>query len=212
LTATNCSSSIEAFEQKVTECRNSLFLTDPHVDRESLISTKGNRVAGTCEWIRENNGFESWLHGSTNLLWISGGPGKGKTMMSIFLTEELERITQETEDVDLLFYFCSHQDEKRNSAIAILRGLLYQIVTKRPKLAKHALPFFETPEKVQQTLLSLETLWIILERIVQDVDFGATFCVLDGLDECSEDTLRVLVPKIIKHVFSERPTANYESF
>ncbi|KAI1124457.1 hypothetical protein F5Y10DRAFT_269051 [Nemania abortiva] len=38
------------FQQKVNDCLNALFLTDPSVDRESLISTKGKRTDGTCEW------------------------------------------------------------------------------------------------------------------------------------------------------------------
>lgn len=74
-------------------------------------------------------------------------------MLSIFLTEELERITQNMEDAELLFYFCSHQDEKRNTAVAVLRGLVCQIVTKRPKLVKHVLSYFETPERRQQAFV-----------------------------------------------------------
>lgn len=88
----------EAFEQKqaAVACRNAIFLTDPHVDRESVISAKGTRVAGTCEWITHNKSYRTWLNSDGNggtpcLLWISGGPGKGKTMLSVFLTEELER-------------------------------------------------------------------------------------------------------------------------
>ncbi|RYP59020.1 hypothetical protein DL769_008711 [Monosporascus sp. CRB-8-3] len=178
----------EAFEKKVTKCQEVLDpCVDPNVDREKLISTKGMRVAGTCEWIRENEAYKSWLHGDTSLLWISGGPGKGKTMLSIFLTEELEKITQSMEDTGLLFYFCSHQDEKRNTAVAVLRGLVHQIVKKRPKLIEYVLPYLETPEKAQATLLSLESLWIIFRRLVQDGDLRKIFCVLDGLDECDED-------------------------
>jgi ankyrin repeat protein len=194
--AVNIYASIGNFEKAVSACRNVLFLTDSYVDRESLKSTKGTRAAGTCEWITQNESYQSWLHSSSRLLWISGGPGKGKTMLSIFLTEELEATTQDTEDAELAFYFCSHQDEKRNTAVAILRGLVYQIVTKRPRLAKHALSYFETPERVQQTLSSLETLWIIFKRLVEDPDLRTMFCVLDGLDECDDDTLRVLVPRI----------------
>jgi hypothetical protein len=53
--------------------------------------------------------------------------------MSIFLTEELEKITQHMEDAELLFYFCSYQDEKRNNTVAILRGLVHQIITRRSR-------------------------------------------------------------------------------
>jgi hypothetical protein len=128
-------------------------------------------------------------------------------MLSIFLIEELGRITQQMEYAELLFYFCSHQDEKRNTAVAVLRGLVYQIVAKRPKLTKYVLPYFETLEKPQQTLSSLETLWIIFRMLVQDVDLGTMFCVLDGLDECDEDTLRILVPNARGHSQIVRPAS-----
>jgi Cdc6-like AAA superfamily ATPase len=169
-------------EERVGACLNALFLTDPQVDRESLISAKGTRVDGTCEWILQNESYRSWVHGETPLLWISGGPGKGKTMLSIFLTED-QRITQQSEGTELIFYFCSHQDKNRNSGISILRGLLYQIIRKRQNLAKHVLPCFETPEKALQTLSSLEALWIIFRALLQDTNLGPMFCVLDGLDE-----------------------------
>src|SRR6266702_5260426 len=95
-------------DKETADCRNALYLTNPHVDRENLRSAKRTRVAGTCEWIRNNSMYQSWLDGNTQLLWISGGPGKGKTMLSIFLTEELESISQKLENATLLFFFCSN--------------------------------------------------------------------------------------------------------
>jgi ankyrin repeat protein len=163
-----------------------------------VISAKGTRVAGTCEWITHNESYRAWLGGGgSRLLWISGGPGKGKTMMSVFLTEELEKRASSTDNAQSIFCFCSYQDDKCNTGIAVLRGLVHQIVTKRPGLVKHALPFFETPERTQQTVSSLETLWVIFSKLVGDADLGNMFCVLDGLDECDEGTLRALVPKMV---------------
>ncbi|KAH8747739.1 ankyrin repeat-containing domain protein [Diaporthe sp. PMI_573] len=187
----------------VDACRNALFLTDPIVDRETLKSTKGQRTAGTCEWIRHNETYKSWLDGDVQPLWISGDPGKGKTMLSIFLTEELERLTQETEDAKLLFYFCSHQDEKRNGAVAVLRGLVYQLVTKRRDLFQHVSSYFESPGKTQETLSSVETLWIVLRKLLQ-ANLGTVFCALDGLDECDEASTRLLVAKFRDFFSSER--------
>ncbi|KAL9066016.1 MAG: hypothetical protein Q9157_007281 [Trypethelium eluteriae] len=183
--------------QKVKEYRNSLFLTDPDVDRERLKSTKGERVVGTCEWIIENVTYQSWLHGDNHLLWISGGPGKGKTMLSIFLTEELEKTNQNTRASEVIFYFCTAQDGKRNTTIAILRSLVYQIIGKRPELSSLVQPFFETSEKTRQTLLSFETLWIIFRNLVGDVNHGMIYCVRDGLDECDDSSVQSMIPKII---------------
>ena len=202
----------EDFDRDVDACRNALFLTDSQVDRESLMSRKGTRAAGTCEWITQNENYMSWLHGGTRLLWISGGPGKGKTMLSIFLTEELERMTRDMKDAGVAFCFCSHQDEKRNTAEAILRGLLYQIITKRSSLVKHVLPYLDAEDKSQQTLSSLETLWVIFRRLVYDPGLGTMFCVLDGLDECDQATLTVLVPKIVNIFLPENSRAPTGAF
>jgi ankyrin repeat protein len=208
----------DASEQNASACRNALFLTDPHVDRESLISAKGTRVAGTCEWITHHTSYRAWLNGdgdgdgNSRLLWISGGPGKGKTMLSVYLTKELEKHAASTQSVELLFFFCSAQDEKRNTAVAVLRGLVHQIVDKRPLLVKHALPYFETPERTQQTLSSLEALWIIFSKLIADVELGTMFCVLDGLDECEESTLRVLLPRFVGLLAGEDPPSSQSMF
>ncbi|XP_014560345.1 hypothetical protein COCVIDRAFT_34576 [Bipolaris victoriae FI3] len=200
-------SSQELLEKAAVQCRDALFVTDPYVDRESLITAKGARVPGTCEWIRNDVNYRVWLNGggpggcdSTSerrLLWISGGPGKGKTMLSIFLTEELKKHAAQQENTDLIFFFCSAQNEKHSTALAVLRGLLHQILTKRPQLSKHALRHFEPPERKQQTLASLEALWIIFVEVITDVEFGTMFCVLDGFDECEESTRKVLLSRLV---------------
>lgn len=78
-----------------------------------------------------------------------------------------------------------------------MRGLVHQIITKRPQLVRHALPYFEMPKRTQQTLSSLETLWLIFSKLVSDAELGAMFCVLDGLDECEESALGVILPRIV---------------
>ena len=176
---------------------DALFLTNPYDDRAELISSKGERAESTCEWIKEDREYCSWLKSRSQLLWISGGPGKGKTMLSIFLTEELAQVVDESsKGAKLIFYFCNNQDEKRNTAIAILRGLLFQILQNRPKLFKFILPDFETEEKTSYTISSVEALWRIFESMFRDPDFGTIYCVLDGLDECDEGSSRVIITKL----------------
>ncbi|KAL6823923.1 hypothetical protein V8C40DRAFT_266490 [Trichoderma camerunense] len=185
----------ESPRSKSDACRDALFLADPIVDRERLKSIKGRRTAGTCEWIRDNETYRSWLDGDLRCLWITGGPGKGKTMLSIFLTEELEKRTQESKATELLlFYFCT-PDEKHSSAVAILRGLAYQLVRMRPNLVSHILSDFESAEKTQETLNSPNALWMVLEKLLQAPDLGTVFCVLDGLDECDEESSSLLAEK-----------------
>jgi len=103
-------------------------------------------------------------------------------MLSIFLTEDLEREHQ------IIFYFCSSEDEKRNNAAAALRGLLWQVTARQPELTEHLLQYFDTPVRSQAALTSRETLWTIFAKVVSDQRLTPTLCLLDGLDECDNES------------------------
>ncbi|RSL90982.1 hypothetical protein CEP51_000479 [Fusarium floridanum] len=172
-------------QEKIAKCRNTLFVSDPKIDRATLISSKGQRTPGTCEWIRENLHYQAWLAGESRLLWISGGPGRGKTVLSLFLNEEVEKLCETTED-RLLFYFCRFQDERYNKTINVLRSLIYQILkfsVDGPEV-QQALEYFDAPEKVQFALSSFECLWTVLEKLLAQPGLPRIFCIIDGVDEC----------------------------
>lgn len=186
------------------ECLTALFLTDPLDDRNKLTQIKGSRVDGTCEWIETNDLYNSWRDTRSQLLWVSGGPGKGKTMLSIFLAEELERYTKESQDAFCIQYFCDNKEEKRNTAVAILRGLIWQILKCRPQLNHHILPSFKDRDK-SHLVTSFNSLWSIFETIVRDPILGIAYCIIDGLDECDEASLDALLKKF-KALFSMKST------
>src|SRR5690349_16712913 len=53
-------------------------------------SSLPSRVEGTCQWILSNSQYRDWsLQNETCLLWISGYPGSGKTILSAYLLEYL---------------------------------------------------------------------------------------------------------------------------
>lgn len=182
-------------EDEAQACLRALFLTDIYADRAKLISSKGPRVDGTCEWIKSHPLYNAWLRSQSQLLWLSGGPGKGKTMLSIFLAEELEQTARLSQNRLFLQYFCDNKDEKRNTAVAVLRGLVFQLLQSRPKLFDHILPSFKIQKESLFLNTSFETLWRIFESMVCDLAVGTMYCVLDGLDECDETSLEVLLRK-----------------
>ena len=158
--------------------------TDPRDDRENLTQRKGTRVCGTCEWIKSDELYINWLHSQSGLLWLSGAPGKGKTMLSIFLAEELERIAKDLPQAVFLEFFCDNNNERRNTADGIVRGLLFQLLQSHPDLMDCVLRAFDIQEASLFTNSS--SLWKIFKTIICDSRLGTTYCVLDGLDECDE--------------------------
>ena len=172
---------------------DALLLTRPEVDRSSLIALKGRRAQGTCEWLTEHASYRNWSKGTGSpLLWISGGPGKGKTMLAIYITEMLQPMIDSANGV-LLYYFCSNRDKNRNTAVTIMRGIIHQWLTFHPHLAQHLKNHFEGSESTKYTISSFVSLWRLFLTLLHQSRSCQVVCVLDGLDECEKESLKLLL-------------------
>ncbi|KAF4969091.1 hypothetical protein FSARC_3614 [Fusarium sarcochroum] len=162
---------------------------------------------GTCEWIPKTQEYQDWNAARDGLLWISGPPGKGKTIMSIFLTQLLETSKP---DATVIWFFCDNKDESRNIASNILRGLMTQLVLKH----NHLIPCLLSTWKMQRDTLfrsdSFETLWRIFLSMLEGLDGQEVCCVLDGLDECVESSLALLLFKL-KTLFQHQRSPGSQS-
>ena len=117
-------------------------------------------------------------------------------MLSIFLSEELERLASKSHSTIFLEYYCENKDDRRNSATTILRGLLYQLLQSRPNLFKYIIPDFQIQREELFARSSFLSLWKIFRDMLQDPDLRTVYCVLDGLDECDRDSLEMLLNKL----------------
>ena len=100
-------------------------------------------------------------------LWISGSPGKGKTTIAVALVDRFRHELRMTSDLGLSFFFCDRDDYRRNSAAAIVRGLLYHILGKHP----HARHFLRSEyDKQKESLVSapnsIYALWRVLHQVI----------------------------------------------
>ncbi|RDW88419.1 hypothetical protein BP6252_00451 [Coleophoma cylindrospora] len=195
-------------EKRQQDCWDALHLltNDPAKDRHSIITTRGRHVDGTCQWIRDVDEFRSWLNDSAPLLWISGGPGKGKTFLSIYLVDYLSSISPRNALV--LNFFCDNSDNKRNSACAVLGGFLYQLLEADKSLYDYILPHFELRQKENANLFvdqHLEELWTIFENMLRRTIIDQKYLLLDGLDECNRTEIEFLRTKF--EAFYSKPNA-----
>ncbi|RBR24364.1 uncharacterized protein FIESC28_02854 [Fusarium coffeatum] len=170
-------------------CLRALFITDSRSDRDGLITIKGHRTPGTFEWIPQTKQFLDWNTSEKGLLWISGAPGKGKTVISIFLSELLEA-TKRT----VIYFFCDNKTASRNSAVNIIRGLMSQLIQLRRELLSCLLPTWKTQQ--DGLFQSFETLWRIFHHMLDALKGEEVCCVLDALDECDEKSLTSLLRKV----------------
>jgi len=161
-------------------------------------------VEGTCEWLLETTQYKEWLNvnTSTNLLWITGGPGKGKTMLSLFLLDQHEH---EEHDENLLIHFFCGSQNGRNTGVSVLRGLLYQLLASSKDMfehvgdayAKHGSRLFDDDR--------FEAMWKVFRKMINHTRIHPLTCIIDGPDECIEESLEPLWVKLRSLAVSESP-------
>jgi ankyrin repeat protein len=176
-------------------------VTDPRDDKARIEATKGPLLKSACTWILDDQSYVNWLADDVHrVLWIRGDAGKGKTMISISLVSELSNRLEASLDHDttLAYFFCDDPDIRLNTAVCILRGLLYQMFQQRPVLIPCLREVYEKQkDKLFSSPNTLETLCGIFESILRRSDHGTIYLVIDALDECDRQTCARLL-RLIK--------------
>lgn len=156
----------------------------------------------------------NWVAGDgLQLLWLTGPPGIGKTMISCFLVEELNKAARESQAVLFAHYFCDDKDGLRRTAAAILRGILGQLLRRRPGLFR--LVKEEYKIKKASVVDDVDVLREFLLRVFEGCS-DPIYILIDALDECEKqsrntllDLLKDLEPSTRAHILvTGRPLAN----
>src|SRR6266498_4717452 len=137
--ANHCHVHTAANEELNKQCRRDLRLTDPRDDKKRIEASKDYVLEDSCTWIFDDPAFVDWLNlESSRILWISGDPGKGKTMMVIDLVSKLPgRLKSDSDSKLLSYFFCQNTVPELRSAVSVLRGLIYLLVVETETLLRH---------------------------------------------------------------------------
>ncbi|KAL5083827.1 hypothetical protein Trisim1_000871 [Trichoderma cf. simile WF8] len=180
-------------------CLADLRSTDPRDDKVRIEQTKGGLLRELYNWIFENDKFKLWYNDDDTqgqLLWITGDPGKGKTMLACGIIDQLAdqtRIKNPESKTMLSYFFCQGTDSRINSAVAVLRGLLYLIVHQQPSLISHIRTKYDIAGKsLFEDVNAWTALSQILTHVLQDTSIDSTILVIDALDECEADQAKLL--------------------
>ncbi|KAJ5502866.1 hypothetical protein N7463_005740 [Penicillium fimorum] len=176
------------------------------------------RVRGTCEWILEDEGFNEWRDSSSGVLWVSAGPGRGKSVFSRSLVDENHLNTSTitltpagvlTSPPSLVahFFFKEGAGGKMDGAqalCAILRQLFWSPSTHESTgLIRHGLPGYKANGDSLVTKFS--ELWRILVACAADPEVGEITCVMDALDECEKRSAHQII-ETLKEFYSTDQT------
>lgn len=203
-----------------------LFILDPETVILSIQNQKDKVLEGTGSWLYEGalsqqiydppvlsyesaaTTFSRWVSRHTPILWIYGGPGKGKTMLAISAVKKLAQ-TFSGSLIGSFFFANTSNHIQRNNGVAAIRCLLWQILNLQPELSIHLRTKYQTYSKEFLFSLSedaLLTLLGIFDQVVKDPRFISGDFIIDGIDECEQSTCTILLDYIGS--YSKQPSQN----
>jgi hypothetical protein len=164
-------------------------LSDPRVEKKRIEETKGGLLYKSFSWILKNHEFQQWRYSSNNrLLWVKGDAGKGKTMLLIGIINELRNEAQSVSILDrgiVSYFLCQATDLRLNNALAILRGLIYLLITQQPSLVIHLQDRYEhAGSKLFDDSSAFYSLSEVFKEMLYDYQQAPVYLAIDALDEC----------------------------
>ena len=142
----------------------------------------GKPLLGTGEWLFEDPHFTHWIdrHSRSNILWLSGGAGVGKSVLCSHAIDTL-RASHEQSAVDF-YYFTFDEDIDLFMAYrSIAMQLYYEVYTEDEEISEHVYQCTRgTP--------NLRSVKDLIEILISELE--SIFIFVDGLDEESSDKAR----------------------
>ena len=157
-------------------------------------------VAGTCEWLLRENGFQVWRDSKSNeplsdrMLWLKAKPGAGK---STLMKAMYDNSRQQASLYTLCYFFNARSTVKGldNSFCGMLRSLLWRLLTYDISLLS-VTPDFRDPKRQNRTVAEswhLNEIKDLFSRCLRKVKGRYVHLYIDALDECPEDQARAAI-------------------
>ena len=188
--------------------------------KNRLKENKDRLLYESIKWIFHDPQYINWQDGDDlGLLWIKGGAGKGKTMMSIGLIEQIPHRLDGT--TIMTYFFCQNADYELNTIESIIKGLILQLVNQQEQLTACLRRRWDTAHRrFYGGVTSWRMLWHIFLEMLDRCQCQRVYVVVDALDECKDegmaDFFRLIVrtglhqPSKIKWLLTSRPLDSAE--
>ncbi|KAJ7789811.1 hypothetical protein B0H14DRAFT_2535914 [Mycena olivaceomarginata] len=139
------------------------------------------RQQGTGEWLLDDLKFNSWKSNPRQVLWCSGIPGAGKSVLASLVVEHLTDQSK-SKNIGVACIYFNHKETQIQTLDNLLAGLWRQLIWDKPlgsavqlyeqHIGKQTRPSHEDMQK----LLSSALIW-----------FTQIYIILDGVDEYPAD-------------------------
>lgn len=199
---------------------NDLYSLDPKLEKAAIEDLKGGLVREAHDLVFEQSNFEKLQKDTKDgIIWITGGPGRGKTM---FLCGVINQLLQQPQYHMVAYFFCRADRQKTRTAKSVLRGLLWLICDQSWGITRRLRKEYENQSKRlfedDDVMVSL-ALEKMLAKVLSEPSMEQATLFIDAIDECDSDSIRILIKAIgrlsrdhpAQWILSSRTSTNYRS-
>ncbi|CAI6284852.1 unnamed protein product [Periconia digitata] len=158
------------------------WLSPVDVMHDSL-RAREKRTDGTCHWIFKNRAYLDWRDEKTldRVLWLSGRPGSGKTVLFSSVVQNLQQNLPE----GCVAHFYIGLGDNRSEFVNAIATIIAQLVACQSLLSSELVSAFESAARYGRNRLSrADQPMKVLIHLLQAQKM--TYLALDGIDECMD--------------------------
>ncbi|KAI0879066.1 hypothetical protein GGS24DRAFT_486796 [Hypoxylon argillaceum] len=165
---------------------------------------KRNLLEGSGAWLQKEEFFDLWIQHHAPILWVFGGPGAGKTMLSTWLITMLNKQFEAKSEIGLAtsvgyFFIKENVEDLRNPNI-LFKTMAWQIQQADPLFRRHAATVCELDRKTARAEDTWENLFLDFYKR----EDRRAILVIDGLDEAELHTQRRILRMMKDYVSNIR--------
>ncbi|KAJ2917577.1 hypothetical protein MD484_g2831, partial [Candolleomyces efflorescens] len=166
---------------------------------------------GTGMWFIESQAFQRWAEGDLQILWGTGKPGAGKTILSSIVIDYLRKNFDKRKQTPVIFAYCRYTE--KYSATQVFSSWVKQLLQHDRLNMQHIGQQFLSDESEEPRLTNRQLLQF-LSAIASA--YERIFIILDGLDEAEENDRQQLLdgirslPSNVHTLIMSRPLMSFE--
>lgn len=184
---------VETKEQHILDWLSSEDYSQKHGD------IRARRLPGTGKWLLGCKKFQAWLDGANTVLWCTGSPGVGKSVLTYSSMPHLLKLRvltyyrslvidhiydkRPSYTQGLAYFYFDFADQVSQTPTRLVESLLRQLASQTRAFPQSLLDFYQRFKEARAHCPTSE-LRLILKEVCEY--FTKCFIVIDALDECQQ--------------------------